>query len=187
MMRKIQVNVTFVDLLTKIPSYARFMKQLVSNKTKLARGGTIQLTETCSALFNSTLPPKMKDPGAFTIPCQLGKEKFEHTLCDLGASISLMPFPTFNRLGMGKLKETRMTLQLADRSLVTPSGFIEDVIVKVDNLYFPCDFVIVDIKEDARAPLIVGRPFLATADAHIEVAKGTISLNTDDDSLVFYA
>ena len=94
-----------------------------------------------------------------------------NALCDLGASISLMSFSVFRRLQLGEAKPTTVTLQLADRSLAHPRGIIEDVLVKVDKFIFPADFIVLDMEEDTNVPIILGRPFLATCQALIDVQK----------------
>ncbi|XP_075498035.1 uncharacterized protein LOC142536422 [Primulina tabacum] len=122
----------------------------------------VNLTENCSALVQNKIPPKLKDPGSFSIPCVIGDIVFHKALCDLGASINLMPLSVFSKLGLGEPKPTRMSLQLADRSVKYSRGVIEDVLVKVDKFIFPEDFVVLDMEEDVEMPLIFGRPFLAT-------------------------
>ncbi|MBM1019739.1 retropepsin-like aspartic protease, partial [Escherichia coli] len=114
------------------------------------------------AIVSSRLPPKLKDPGSFTIPCTIGTEFYGRALCDLGASINLMPLSVFEQLGLGEVKPTTVSLQLADRSVKRPIGIVEDVLVKVDKLILPADFIILDMEEDHEVPLILGRSFLAT-------------------------
>ena len=106
------------------------------------------------------LPPKLRDPGSFTIPCTIGNSYFEKALCDLGASINLMPFSIFKRLGMREPQPTNISLQLADRSITHPMGIVADVLVKVDKFIFPVDFVVLDMEEDKYVPIILGRPFV---------------------------
>ena len=130
---------------------------------------TVNLTEECSAILQRKLPQKLKDPGNFTIPCTIGNAIFERALCDLGASINLMPLSIFKRLGLGEACPTTVTLQLADRSLKHPRGIIEDVLVKVDKFIFPADFIVLDMEEDKEIPIILGRPFLETGRAMIDV------------------
>ena len=86
-----------------------------------------------------------------------------------------MPLSIFRRLGLGESKPTTVTLQLADRSLKHPRGIIEDVLVKVDKFIFPTDFIVLDMEEDKEIPLILGRPFLVTGRALIDVQKGELS------------
>ncbi|KAI3709278.1 hypothetical protein L2E82_39038 [Cichorium intybus] len=128
-----------------MPSYVKFLKDILSNKRKIEEQATVALTEECSAIILNKLPPKLKDPGSFTIPINIGDSEFGKALCDLGASINLMPLSIFRKL---------------------------DVLVKVEKLYFPVDFVVLDMVEDAEVPLILGRPFLATGGALIDVRGG---------------
>ncbi|XP_063949964.1 uncharacterized protein LOC135152790 [Daucus carota subsp. sativus] len=131
------------------------------------------------------LPPKLKDPGSFTTPCTIGPLSFDKCLCDLGASINLMPLSVFKKLGLPEPKPTNMYLQLADRSITYPRGIVEDVLVKVDKLIFPADFVILDFEEDKKIPIILGRPFLATGQTLIDVQKGELTMRVQDQSVTF--
>ncbi|XP_063946016.1 uncharacterized protein LOC135151483 [Daucus carota subsp. sativus] len=139
--KKLQINIPFAEALEQMPSYAKFMKGILSRKLKLEELETVALTEECSAVLQQKLPPKLKDPGSFTIPCTIGPLSFDKCLCDLGASINLMPLSVFKKLGLPEPKPTNMYLQLADRSITYPRGIVEDVLVKVDKLIFPADFV----------------------------------------------
>ena len=103
-----------------MPSYVKFMKGILSRKVKLDDLDTIALTEECSVVLQQKLPPKLKDPGSFTIPCTIGKFSFDKCLCDLGASINLMPLSIFKKLNLPDPKPTYMSLQLADRSITYP-------------------------------------------------------------------
>ena len=143
------------------------------------------LTEECSAILQRKLPPKLKDPGSFTIPCNIGDVKFEKVLCDLGASVNLMPLSIFRKLGLGEVKLTTVSLLLADRSIKHPRGVIEDVLVKVDKFIFPADFIVLDMEEDREMPLILGRPFLATGRTLIDVQQGKLILRVQDEQVVF--
>ncbi|XP_061337523.1 uncharacterized protein LOC133284488 [Gastrolobium bilobum] len=113
-------------------------------------------------------PPKLQDPGSFNIPIAVGNTNVGRALCDLGASINLMPLSICKSLGITELKPTMVFLQLADRSLRRPNGIIEDVLVKVDKFIFPADFIVLDMEEEGEMPLLLGRPFLATARAMID-------------------
>ncbi|CAH9074071.1 unnamed protein product [Cuscuta epithymum] len=163
LMKQVQINLPFVDALAQMPKYAKFMKDLLTNKRRLEEASTVTLDEECSAVIRTDLPNKLKDPGSFTIPCFIGDLTFDRALTDLGASINLMPLVLYEKLALGPLKPTRMCIQLADRSVKYPQGIIEDVLVKVDKFIFPVDFVILDMDQDREVPLILGRPFLATA------------------------
>jgi len=119
--------------------------------------GTITLKEGCSAIIQRTLPPKTKDLGSATIPCTIGK-----ILLDLGANINLIHFSMVAQIGDSEIKPTRMSLQLADCSIKYPYGVVEDVLMKEDKFVFLMDFVVMDIKEDSKVPLILGRSFMLT-------------------------
>ena len=183
--KKLHINIPFVDALEQMPSYVKFMKDILSQKRRLADFETVNLTEECSAILQWKLPQKLKDPGSFTIPCTIGNAIFERALCDLGASINLMPLSIFKRLGLGEAHPTTVTLQLADRSLKHPRGIIEDVLVKVDKFIFPADFIVLDMEEDKEIPIILGRPFLATGRAMIDVQRGELKLRVQEEEVKF--
>ncbi|XP_022848710.1 uncharacterized protein LOC111371012 [Olea europaea var. sylvestris] len=146
---------------TVMPSYAKFFKDIISNKRKLEDHETVMLTEECTARIQKKLSPKLKDP---------------RTLYDLNASINLMPLSIFRKLRLGEPKATTLTLQLANRSLTHPRGIIEDVLVKVDKLIFPTDFLILDMEEDKDVPIILGRHHRCTARTINSEAGGGTSL-----------
>jgi hypothetical protein len=104
----------------------------------------------------------------------------ERALLDLGASVNLLPFFVYLQLGLGELKPTSVTLQLANRSISKPRGVVEDVLVKVENFYYPVDFIILDIEPtlhpSANIPIILGRPFLATANVLINCRNGRMKI-----------
>ncbi|XP_016206614.1 uncharacterized protein LOC107646989 [Arachis ipaensis] len=146
---------------------------------------TVVLTEECSAIIQHKLPQKLKDPGSFQIPCIIGEITFEKALRDLGANINLMSLTMMKRMKIEEAKPTRMALQLADRSFKFPHGIVEDLLVKVGDFIFPADFVVLDMEEEAKASIILGRPFLATAGAIIDVQKGELTLRLHDERMVF--
>ena len=183
--KKLHINIPFVDALEQMPSYVKFMKDILSQKRRLADFEIVNLTEECSAIHQRKLPQKLKDPGSFTIPCTIGNVIFERALCDLGANINLMPLSIFKRLGLGEAHPTTVTLQLADRSLKHPRGIIEDVLVKVDKFIFPADFIVLDMEEDKEIPIILGRPFLETGRAMIDVQRGELKLRVQEDEVKF--
>src|SRR5436189_3457667 len=121
----------------------------------------------------------------FFIPCMIGETQFSNALCDLGASMDLMPFSLFEKLGVGDVKPTTISLQLADRSIVYPRGVIEDVLIKVEHFIFPVDFVVLDMEEDRNIPLILGRSFLRTARTIIDVYEGKLIMRLGDEQIEF--
>ena len=159
-----------------MPSYVKFMKEILSNKRKMEDYETVALTEECSAIIQKKLPQKLRDSGSFTIPCTIGNFHCERALCELGASINLMSLSVFKRLGLGEARPINITLQLVNHSLTHPRGIIEDVLVTVDKFIFPMDFIVLDMEEDEDVPIILGRPFLAMGQALIEVLKGELRL-----------
>ena len=183
--KKLQINIPFADALEHLPSYVKFMKDILSKKQKLEDYKTIALAEKCSAILQKKLPQKLKDPGSFTIPCTIGNAIFEKALCDLGASINLMPMLIFRRLGLEEAKPTIVTLQLDDRSLKHPRGIIEDVLVKVDKFIFPIDFIVLDMEKDREIPIILGRPLLFIEIVLIDVQKGELRLRVQDEEVKF--
>ncbi|CAL1395141.1 unnamed protein product [Linum trigynum] len=96
-----------------------------------------------------------------------------------------MPYYLFKKLDIGEPNSTRMSIQLADRSIVHPRGIIEDLLVKVGTFTYPVDFVILDINEDVDVTLILGRPFLATAKALIDVHSGKLILRAGNEQATF--
>ena len=183
--KKLHINIPFAEALEQMPSYVKFMKEILSKKRKLGDYEMVALSEECSAVIQKKLPPKLKDPGNFTIPCVIGDLDEMKALCDLGASVNLMPLSVYNRLKLGQAKPTTVTLQMADRSLSHPYGIVEDVLVKVGKFIFPADFIILDMEEDEKIPIIMGRPFLATGRALIDVQKGELMLRVDKEEAVF--
>ena len=169
-----------------MPIYAKFLKEILSKKRKIAEEGIVNLTATCSAVIQQKILAKMKAPGSFTIPCSIGKYEFKKALCDYGASINLMPLSVVQRLSFGKLTPTAITLQMDDRSIAQPEGILEDVLVKVGKFIFLIDFVIMKMEEDTQVPLLLGRPFLATGAALIDVQKGELTLRVGNEAVHFY-
>ncbi|KAL0420900.1 UNVERIFIED_CONTAM: hypothetical protein Slati_3112900 [Sesamum latifolium] len=133
-LKKIHVNIPLIDALLQMRS-AKFLKEVLSNKRKWEEGETVKLNEECSAILQNKLPPKFKDPGSFSIPCTIGNIDFDKVLCHLGASVNLMPYSIFEKLGMHELTPSIITLQLADRSIKYPRGIVEDVLKKEHDIF----------------------------------------------------
>ena len=154
-------------------------------KKRVAKEGVVSLTTTCSAVIQKSLPEKMQDPGNFTIPCKIGNFDMGKALCDFGDNINLMPLSVVKRLSLGELTPITMTLQMIDITLAHPEGILEDVLIKVGKFIFPVDFVFIDIEEDKQVSLLLGRPFLATGAALIDVKKGELTLRVGDEAVHF--
>ncbi|XP_050222478.1 uncharacterized protein LOC126672567 [Mercurialis annua] len=159
-----------------MPHYAKFLKDILMNKRSWDENA-VSFTENCSSISLSKLPTKLDDPGSFTIPCTIGDLQTTNCLCDLDSSINLMPLSLFRKLlGDQKVKTTPMMLQLADHSVKKPYGIVENVLVKVDKFIFPTDFVVLDNEIDKEYPLILGRPFVNTSRALIDVNVGKLTM-----------
>nr|KAJ0197883.1 hypothetical protein LSAT_V11C700377510 [Lactuca sativa] len=181
---QLDINIPFVEALKQMPTYATFMKDVLTKKRVFGEFETVAMTKSCTSIIQNKLPVKKDDPGSFVLPCRIGKlDKIG--LCDLGASINLMPLSIFRRLGIGEARPTTISLQLADRSVVYPEGKIEHIVIKIDNLFVPADFTILDYEADDDCGIILGRPFLATAGALIDVKKGEITLRVNDEQRTF--
>nr|GEY16677.1 DNA-directed DNA polymerase [Tanacetum cinerariifolium] len=158
-------------------------KKLLNNKDKLIELTKTPLNENYSAVVVKKLLEKLGDPGRFLIPCDFSE--FDNCLAqtDLGASINLIPLSIWKKLRLPTLNDTKMVLELADRTISKPTGVAENVFVKVGKFYFPADFVVLDFVADPRVPLILRRPFLSTTHALIDVYEGEIILRHNDQSL----
>ncbi|XP_070042933.1 uncharacterized protein [Nicotiana tomentosiformis] len=185
MLKQIQVNIPLIDTLKEMPGYAKIMKDLISRNFDFQDLATVTLTKTCSVVVTRPIAEKLSDPGGFTIPCTIGNYAFAKALCDLGASINLMPLIIYKRLGIGRARPTSMLLQLADRTVKRPSGILGDVLVYVGKFVFPADFVILDCRVDEEIPIILGRPFLATGRALIDYETGELKMRLNDEEITF--
>ncbi|XP_012086323.1 uncharacterized protein LOC105645360 [Jatropha curcas] len=156
MLKQLYVNIPFFDIMTQMPTYAKFLKEILMKKRKMEESETLALIEDYSAMIQNKLPPKMKDLGSFSIPCEVGAVKINKAFCDLKASVNLMPLSIFDGLNIGELKPTLIVLQLADRFIKYPSRIIEDGLVKVGKFYIPVDFVVLEMEDDAETPILLG-------------------------------
>nr|GFC79007.1 reverse transcriptase domain-containing protein [Tanacetum cinerariifolium] len=161
--RDLHFELSFADALIHMPKFGPMFKKLLNNKDKLIELTKMPLNENCSDVVLKKLPEKLGDPGRFLISCDFTGFDNCLALADLGASINLMPLSIWKKLRLPTLNDTKMVLELADRTISKPTGMAENVFVKVGKFYFPADFVILDFVADPRVPLILGRPFLSTA------------------------
>ncbi|XP_038895928.1 uncharacterized protein LOC120084099 [Benincasa hispida] len=168
-----------------MPPYVKLLKDILTKKRKLEEYEIVALTHECSALFQKNLSKKLKDSGSFILPCSIGGKEVGNALCDLGASINLMPLSIFRKLGIGEARPTTVTLQLADRSITHSEGKIEDVRVQVDKFIFPAYFIILDNEAEIDVPIILGRPFFSIGGALIDVQKGELTIQVDDQKVKF--
>ncbi|XP_006605101.1 uncharacterized protein [Glycine max] len=169
--KKLEITMPFGDALQQMPLYAKFLKDMETRKNKYIHNDTIVVERNCNTVIQRILPWKPSDPGSVTTPCSIGEVAVGKALIDLGANINLMLLSMCWRLGELEIMPTRMTLQLAYRSVTRTYGVIEDVLVWVKHLIFPDDFVVMDIEEDADIPDTLGRPFMNTASCLVDMWK----------------
>ncbi|GJS89594.1 reverse transcriptase domain-containing protein [Tanacetum coccineum] len=186
MIQAVRINVPLVDVLAGMPSYGKFLKELVSNKHKIEQILASFLGDESSAILQNKVPPKLGDPGSFLIPCNFNKAFSCNALADLGASINLIPYSLYAKLSLETLKSTKMSVRLADRLFQYPVGIAENMLVEVGKLTFPADFVILEMEEDSKVPLILGRPFRHTVDAIIRVKQKQLNLEVGTERMIFH-
>nr|GEW82978.1 reverse transcriptase domain-containing protein [Tanacetum cinerariifolium] len=182
-LQDLHFELSFADALIHMPKFAPMFKKLLNNKDKLIELTKTPLNENCSAVVLKKLPEKLGDPGRFLIICDFTGLDNCLALADLGASINLIPLSIWKKLRLPTLNDTKMVLELADRTISKPTGVAENVFLKVGKFYFPANFVILDFVADPRVPLILGRPFLSITHTLIDVYEGEITLRHDDQSL----
>nr|GEX40116.1 reverse transcriptase domain-containing protein [Tanacetum cinerariifolium] len=168
MIRAVRINVPLSDVLAGMPSHGKFLKELVNNKQKIEQISAAFLSDESFAILQNKVPPKLGDLGSFLIPCNFNKAFSCNALADLGASINLMPYSLYAKLSLETLKPTKMSVRLADRSFQYLVGIAKNMLVEVGKFTFPTDFVILEMKEDSKVPLI--------ADAVIRVKEKQLNL-----------
>ncbi|XP_063936695.1 uncharacterized protein LOC135147371, partial [Daucus carota subsp. sativus] len=178
--KQVKVNIPLLDAIQQIPSYAKCLKELCTHKRTNHVPKKAFLTSHISLILSNQIPVKYKDPGCPTISCVIGETFVDKAFLDLGASVNLLPYSVYQALGLGELRQTNFTLQLADRSVKIPKGMIEDVLIKVGDFVFPVDFVVLETEPvrnpKNQIPIILGRPFLATSNALINCRNGLMKL-----------
>ncbi|GKG09538.1 reverse transcriptase domain-containing protein, partial [Tanacetum coccineum] len=150
----VRINVPLVDVLAGMPNYGTFLNELVSNKHKLEQISSAFLRDESSTMIRNKVPPKLGDLRSFLISCSFSKAFSCNALADLGASINLMPYSLYVKLFLETLKPTKMSVRLADRSFQHPIGIAENMLVKVGKFTYPVDFVILEMEEDIKVPLL---------------------------------
>ncbi|GKB29435.1 reverse transcriptase domain-containing protein, partial [Tanacetum coccineum] len=183
--RNLHFELSFADALIHMPKFAPMFRKLLNDKDKIIELTKTPVNENCSAIILKNFPEKLGDPGRFLILCNFLEMNECLALADLGATINLMPLSIWKELSLLALTKTRMILELAERTISTPTGIAEVVFVKVGTFFFPADFVVVDYVADPRVPLILGRPFLRMTRALIDVHGEQMTLRHDDQSVTF--
>ncbi|XP_013680128.1 uncharacterized protein LOC106384763 [Brassica napus] len=179
MLEDLTIKLPLVDAIQMIPSMRNLMKGLISGKVT-GDSELFVVSKECTAVLQNKPINKLDDPNKFVLSIQIGRTIFACSLCDLGSSVNLMPYSVAKRMGFTDFKPTTISLVFADRSVKSPVGTLEDLHVRVGNIFVPTDFVVLEVKEEPRDPLILGRPFLCTAGAIIDVRQGRIDLHIGD-------
>ncbi|KAK4724087.1 hypothetical protein R3W88_026866 [Solanum pinnatisectum] len=182
--KELSINVPLIEALEQMPGYANFMKDLVTKKRVVSFKDDDKLQH-CSDIATRSLMQKKEDPDAFTIPCTIGLLHFAKVLCDLGDSINLMSLSIYKKLDLGDPKPTTMRPLMADRTVKKPFGVLQDVLVKVESFIFQADFVILYCDVDFEVPIILGRPFLATGRALVDIEKGQMKFRLNNEEKTF--
>ncbi|GJV12455.1 reverse transcriptase domain-containing protein [Tanacetum coccineum] len=187
MFKQLRLEIGLKDALVEMPKFNKWLSGLLRNKEKLKEIAITTVNAECSAIIMNKVPEKLEDPGKFLIPCALQELDRTSALADSRASINLLPHSIYKQLGLGALTPTRMTLELANRSITHPMGIAEDVVVRVDGFTFLVDFVVVNFEPDPRVPIILERPFLRTVKALIDLYEEKLTLRIGKEELVYYA
>ncbi|XP_074559961.1 uncharacterized protein LOC141816027, partial [Curcuma longa] len=184
--KDLTLDVPLLDALIEMSKFANFIKGLMSTKDITRLKNIVALTEDISEkILNNKIPQKLKDPGSFFLPCKIGNISIGRAFCDLGASVSIIPYITSERCGYTDLKLTPMAIQLADQTCRYPKGIVEDVLVKVGGFTIPTDFVVLDMEEDPSIPIILGSSFFTTSRAKIDVKNRKLSLEVGKKKIDF--
>ncbi|XP_016567078.1 uncharacterized protein LOC107865293 [Capsicum annuum] len=176
----ISINIHFLEAIQEIPGYAKLMKKLIYKK-KLIEGDTTEVTYGSSVIMSSKIAEKKERPEAFTIPCSIGTHRFMKSLCNLGASINLMPFVIYKTFGLDTPIPISMRLLLADQSIKMPVKILFDVLVKVDKFILSVDFVVLDYEMDQEVPIILGRPLFAIKRDIVDLELGEMRFRVHED------
>nr|CAN66501.1 hypothetical protein VITISV_004585 [Vitis vinifera] len=186
-LKQVKVNIPLLDMIRQVPTYAKFLKDLCTIKRGMHLKNKAFLTKQVSAIIQCKTPIKYKDSRCPTISVNIGNTFMKRTLLDLRASVNFLPYSVYQQLGLGELKSTSITLSLANRSVKFPRRIIEDVLIKIDNFYYLVDFVLLDTEQGTsglnHVPIILGRPFLATANALINCRSGVMQLTFGNMSI----
>ncbi|XP_070049087.1 uncharacterized protein [Nicotiana tomentosiformis] len=187
-LKQVYVNLPFTEVLSQMPAYAKFIKEILTKKRKIEETFVVKLAEHCSAILQNKLPQKYGDRGSFTIPYSVETIHFDKSLCDSGASINLMPLSIYRKLEkeIGEIRFAPISLQLSDQKTLIPEGIVEYVLVRMDKFVFPIDFIVVNMEENKKVPLIIGRPFLVTNRDILDIHERKLMLKVGEETVNFY-
>nr|GEV31065.1 hypothetical protein [Tanacetum cinerariifolium] len=183
-LKKLKINLPLLKEIRQTDDYAKHIMNLVANKSR-TKEEEFRMNPRSSSHLQNQLPPKEQDPGSFILPYSIRRLNFNNALADLGASIGIMTLYMYKHLGIGKLEPINMMIEMGDNTKCTPKGLVENLLVKIDKLIFPVNFVILDIVEDIMMPIILGRPLLETAHAKVDIFRKSISLEVGNEKVIF--
>ncbi|XP_050908779.1 uncharacterized protein LOC127122500 [Lathyrus oleraceus] len=187
MLKKIESHMSLFEALERMPMYKKYMEEVMAGK-KPTTEELVALKEKCSAnSLGQKNPNKQKDPGAVTVSCKIKERTFKKVLIDSGASVSLMPLSIYHKLGIKNVSDTKTNLKFTNHSTKDAYGIAEDILVTIEDLSFPIDFVILDIPEDKETPIILGRPFMQTSRCNLGMDQGMITLKVYDKEITLNA
>ena len=179
--KQVQVNIPLLDMILQVLTYAKFLKVLCTKKKTTNVPKRAFLAASVSSYLLSHMPIKYKDPGSPIISCVIEETHIEKALLDLGASVNILPYSVYEQLGLKKLQPIGITLQLADRSFRIPKRMVENILIKVENFIFSVDFIILETEPISNPKgqilVILGRPFLATANVEINYRNRLMKLS----------
>ena len=187
--KQVHINLSLFDVIQHVPTYTKFFKKFCTQKFKSRTIEKIMLFKDVSIVLLNPLPQKMKNPDAPLISCVIGGITFDRALLDLGPCVNLLPTSVYEQFGIEELKPISVILQLSDRSIKMLYGLIEDVIVKVNTCYFSVDVLILDMEpsqEQNQNPIILGRSFLAIANANINYKTRAMDMFFRDQKVRTY-
>ncbi|GJV08222.1 reverse transcriptase domain-containing protein [Tanacetum coccineum] len=186
MIGAVRINVPLVKVLVGMPNYGKFLKELISNKHKLEQISSAFLSDESSTMIQNKVPPKLRDLGRFLISCNFNKDFSCNALANHDASINLVPYSLYAKLSLETLKPTKMSVGLADKSFQHPIGIAENMLIEVGKFTFLVDFIILEMEEDSKVPLILGRPFIHITDAVIRVKQKQLNLGVGTERMTFH-
>ncbi|KAL7599566.1 hypothetical protein Lser_V15G21208 [Lactuca serriola] len=183
--KALQINMSFIEAVAQMPKYAKFLKELLTNRKKMEEVKKVVLNDNCSAAMLNKLPKKKGDLGSLTLPCQFRNLATIYALADSGAIINLMSYSFFKKLDLSEPRPIRMAVNLANKTVTFPKGIYKDLLVKVDNFVFLADFIVLDMEADPQVLIILGRPFHNTASAIVDMRDSKFSLRVGDELATF--
>ncbi|KAL7604076.1 uncharacterized protein LOC111919710 [Lactuca sativa] len=184
-MKAFQINIPFIEVVSQMLKYAKFLKELLTNRKKMEEVSKVVLNENCSTTMLNKLPKKMGDPCSLILPCEFENLATSYALADSGAIVNLMSYSFFKKLNLSEPRPIRMAIHLANKTVTFPRGICEYLLVKVDKFVCPTEFIVLDMEEDHQVPIILGRPFLNTASAIVDIRESKLTLQVGEDSVTF--